>query len=324
MKRAAAPANVTFGTLTLAFILLAATMAGLLPIGFSIVSVFLCAGPHNWVEARYFMSRLPGRWGRLRSYFTLGFAGVIVLTAGFAGLPYLLNEDTWLTGYAIWNTLLALWIATLVHQRSGQNPRRDWGWIWPVTFIVIALAWLQPMLWDLSLVYLHPFVAMWILDREIRRTRPEYRRAYHLCLLAVPACLGFIWWNLAAAPNLPGDDLLSERITQHAGADFLAGISTHCLVATHTFLEAVHYGVWLIAIPWLGTRTNLWSVPTMPLGRRSLTWTRALQIFLIASAAVVVVLWIAFLADYPLTRSVYFTVAMLHVLAEVPFLLRAL
>ena len=22
-------------------------------------SVFLCAGPHNWVEARYFLSRLP-------------------------------------------------------------------------------------------------------------------------------------------------------------------------------------------------------------------------------------------------------------------------
>jgi hypothetical protein len=35
-------------------------------------------------------------------------------------------------------------------------------------------------------------------------------------------------------------------------------------------------------------------------------------------------LWGAFLADYPLTRDVYFTVATLHVLAEVPFLLRLL
>ena len=34
-------------------------------------------------------------------------------------------------------------------------------------------------------------------------------------------------------------------------------------------------------------------------------------------------LWAFFLADYPLTRDVYFTVALLHVLAEVPFLLRA-
>jgi hypothetical protein len=36
------------------------------------------------------------------------------------------------------------------------------------------------------------------------------------------------------------------------------------------------------------------------------------------------VLWVGFLADYPLTRSVYFTVALLHVLVEFPFLLRLL
>ena len=34
--------------------------------------------------------------------------------------------------------------------------------------------------------------------------------------------------------------------------------------------------------------------------------------------------WACFLADYPLTRDVYFTVAILHVLAEFPFLLRTL
>ncbi len=322
-------ASLTFGGCVLGFVVMAAAVAGLLPIQFSIVSVFLCAGPHNWVEARYFLSRLPARWGRLRSFFVLGFAGVLVLTVGFAGLPTVLDflgaaEETWLAGYAVWNTLLALWIATLVHLRSRQNPRRDWGWVWPVAFFVIALAWLTPMLWDLSLVYLHPLIALWILDREIRRTRPEYVRTYRLCLLGVPICLGLIWWNLAGAPNLAGDDLLTMRISEHSGAPMLAGISSHLLVATHTFLEAVHYGVWLLAIPWLGSRTNLWNVPRMPLGRRSLTWTRGLQIFLITSAAIVVVLWLAFLTDYPATRNVYFTLALVHVLAEVPFLLRAL
>ena len=44
-----------------AFVVLAALVTGLLPIGVSIVAVFLCAGPHNWVEARYFLSRLPAR-----------------------------------------------------------------------------------------------------------------------------------------------------------------------------------------------------------------------------------------------------------------------
>jgi hypothetical protein len=37
---------------------------------------------------------------------------------------------------------------------------------------------------------------------------------------------------------------------------------------------------------------------------------------------VVAAFWAGFLIDYPLTRSLYFTVALVHVLAEVPFLLR--
>ncbi len=319
----------TFGLCALGFVVLTAAVAGFLPIEFSIVSVFLCAGPHNWVEARYFLSRLPARWGRLQAYFLFGFAGVFTLTACFTAAPHFLESlaagtEIHLLTHATLDTLLALWIATLVHWRAGQNPRRDWGWIWPAAFLVIALAWRWPIQWMLALVYVHPLVALWILDREIRRTRPEYRRVYHLCLLAVPACLALLWWRLAAAPDLPGEDVLSMRITFHAGSDYLTSVSSHCLVATHTFLEAVHYGVWLLAIPWLDRRTSLWSVPNMPLGRRSLTWTRALQAFLLVSGAVVVILWICFYANYPITRDVYFTLAMVHVLAEVPFLLRAL
>jgi hypothetical protein len=330
ITHAVRPHGLAFGLCALGFIVGVAAVSGFLPIQFSIVSVFLCAGPHNWVEARYFLSRLPARWGRLQAYFLFGFAGVSTLTAGFALLPHVLDglsDEAFLSSFATWNTLLVLWIATLVFLRSRQNPRRDWAWVWPVAFVVIALAWVQPLLWDLSLVYLHPLVALWILDREIRRSRPEYRRLYHVCLLAIPVCLGLIWWNLAASPDLPGNDAISMRITQHAGADYtryLVGVSTHCLVATHTFLEAVHYGVWLIAIPWLGRQTNLWNVAAMPLGRRSPLWTRALQGFLILSAGIVVVLWLCFWAEYPITRDVYFTLAMVHVLAEVPFLLRAL
>ena len=56
----------------------------------------------------------------------------------------------------------------------------------------------------------------------------------------------------------------------------------------------------------------------------ALTWTRALQIFLLGGVVAVIALWICFYANYPITRDVYFTLAMVHVLAEVPFLLRAL
>ena len=38
--------------------------------------------------------------------------------------------------------------------------------------------------------------------------------------------------------------------------------------------------------------------------------------------AVVLVLWCGFAADYGVTRDLYFTAAMLHVLAEIPFVLR--
>ena len=72
-----------------------AFLAGCGPLGFSIVTVFLFAGPHNWIELRYFMARMPGRWGRLRGYFLLSFAGILGLTASFAVLPWLAQTGPW-------------------------------------------------------------------------------------------------------------------------------------------------------------------------------------------------------------------------------------
>jgi len=51
-------------------------------------------------------------------------------------------------------------------------------------------------------------------------------------------------------------------------------------------------------------------------------WRVALTAVLVAGGLVVAALWAGFLIDYPLTRSVYFTMALVHVLAEVPFLVR--
>src|SRR6476619_3318745 len=80
------PSGLAFGVCALGFVVLMAVIAGFLPIQFSIVSVFLCAGPHNWVEARYFLSRLPARWGRLRGFFILAFAGIFGLAGAYAVL----------------------------------------------------------------------------------------------------------------------------------------------------------------------------------------------------------------------------------------------
>src|SRR5438105_2557585 len=70
-----------------------AFLAGWMPLGFSIVTVFLFAGPHNWIEARYFLARLPARWGKLRGFFLFSFAGIFGLTAAFAALPFALRDD---------------------------------------------------------------------------------------------------------------------------------------------------------------------------------------------------------------------------------------
>ena len=60
------------------------------------------------------------------------------------------------------------------------------------------------------------------------------------------------------------------------------------------------------------------------MARRSAAWRWAIVGLLLLGAGVMLVLWAGFAADYGTTRQVYFTVALLHVLAEVPFLLRAL
>jgi hypothetical protein len=57
---------------SLGLVTLAALLAALAPVELSIAVVFAFAGPHNWMEARFVLSRLPPRWGRLRPfvYFT--------------------------------------------------------------------------------------------------------------------------------------------------------------------------------------------------------------------------------------------------------------
>jgi hypothetical protein len=303
-----------------------AILAGWMPIAFSIATVFLFAGPHNWLEARYILGRLPARTGKLWGFFTLSFVGIIGLTAAFAYIPSYLQSTTTVleadTLYAGWNTAFLLWIATLVWMRSRTNPRFDGGWVGPVACLLLAGVWLQPFAFSVALVYLHPLMALWLLDRELRRSHPEWRPAYHACLLVVPLFLVLLFWRLHDAPTLSGDDPVSIAIQQHAGDWLLTGVSNHFLVAAHTFLETVHYGVWVILIPLVGYRSKPWQLHSIPAARRGGAWRTGVSLLLLFGLLVVVVLWSCFLLDYGTTRYIYFVVALLHVLAEVPFLLR--
>src|SRR5467141_1840475 len=66
-----------------------AALSSWLPLQMSIVTVFLFAGPHNWCELRYFLTRLPVRFGRSRNFFLVAFAGIGLLTVTYLCLPAL-------------------------------------------------------------------------------------------------------------------------------------------------------------------------------------------------------------------------------------------
>ena len=326
----------TFAVIALAVVSASALFAGWMPLGASVVTVFLFAGPHNWFELRYFIARLPARLGRSRNFFIAAFAGIASLLATYTALPYIAQAlvwggDEWTLAVGVWNSLLIFWLAALVWMRGRQSSRRDWSWCFAAACALLAANWLSPQMFSLGLVYLHPLVALWFLDRQLKRTRHAHawRRAYHLVLLTLPLFVGLLWWQLASAPALDGADALTARITRHAGSDILRNTSSHLLVATHVFLETIHYGVWLLALPLVGagsgSASRWWRVGSLPLAsNRRRVWPRLIRTLLVLSSFCVVLLWLAFIADYPTTRDLYFTLAMAHVLAEAPFLLRML
>ncbi|MCA9037556.1 MAG: hypothetical protein KDA81_11570 [Planctomycetaceae bacterium] len=305
-------------------------LTALLPMGMSVAIVLLFAGPHNYVEARYFLTRLPARMGKLKNFFLFSAAGIVTLTTA---LPLLIRMPVWagwspetvLWTVGAWNTGLILWGTILVSMRAQQPPRRAWDYAWPTGLALIGVSWLQPLVLPLVLVYLHPLIGFWVLDREIAQRRREWQRGFRAFLLLLPA-LVLLLWQIAADPF--GSDAFSEgirqQIRQHAGTGWFSATMGRRMITTHAFLELLHYGVWIVAVPLASGRVFFSAFDQIPLMRSSSLLTRSIRIGLMLSAGIVVLLWLAFAADYSTTRDIYFMVATLHVLAEVPFLLRLL
>ncbi len=154
------PEGIAIAAIMLGVATLGMVLAGWIPVEFSIATVFLFAGPHNWFEARYILGRLPARAGKLFGFFALSFAGIVGLTAAFALIPSYLRSGAstseYTTAYAIWNSVFLLWVAALVKMRGNTNPRFDAGWVWPAALLLIASNWLMPFAFSLAIVYLHP------------------------------------------------------------------------------------------------------------------------------------------------------------------------
>ena len=307
---------------------LAAILIGSFPLQLSIATIFLFAGPHNLMEFRYFAARMPVRWGRSRLFYSVGISGVVVLTASylilyFSSGNWLWSLESWQIYAAGWNTAFVLWIGVLFYLR-GKQRRKDWSIVFAAVLLLAALAWVVPQYWSLALVYLHPFIAMWFLERQIRRTRPEWLRAYHYCLLSIPIFLLVLWATLFDQPNLSEETNLFWRIGQHAGSEVLPFVSSHLLVATHVFLESIHYFVWLLIIPLVDKRAVPWRLKDVPLFSNANGIPRIFAGFMIVSTVIAFALVFGFAVDYTTTRDIYFAFAIGHVLAEFPFLVKML
>lgn len=295
------------------------------------MTVFLFAGPHNWFEFRYFLMRLPVRFGRSRNFFITAFAGLGVLTTSYFLLPALyqtgaLTGESWTIALAVWNTLLLTWIGSLIWLRSKQKSRADWSWTIPVLLALAAFNWWKPELFSLGVVYLHPVVALWFLDRHLARTRKSWLRPYRICLMLLPFILSLMIWQLSKSVPLSDNNGLFWRITQHSGAEFFPQVSSHMLVSVHLFLELLHYGVWIFALTLIGPASKanrrVWDVKTIPVARHPRGFPQFVALALVLGLVVVLALWTGFSFDYVKTRDLYFTIAVAHVLAEAPFLLR--
>src|SRR5918998_6136850 len=122
-----------FGVPFLGFCLLAAALVSRWPLQLSVATVFLFAGPHNWMEFRYFLARMPARWGRSRAFFTVGLGGTLLLTAAYVALYWLgqawyLSDAAWGAGVSLWGTALLAWGCALVwlHRRRREAARGDY------------------------------------------------------------------------------------------------------------------------------------------------------------------------------------------------------
>lgn len=308
--------------------LFGAIVIGSFPLQASIITIFIFAGLHNFFEFRYFAARMPFAWGKSKLYYSVGIGGVILLTAFYLTIYF---SSGWLWNYgtsaflaASWNTAFVFWVGILFYLRGLQRPKTDWSWAVIIACLLASVVWLYPQYWALGLVYMHPFVAMYFLERQIRRTKKEWLTAYRICLATIPFFVIGLWFVFAKVPDLTEETHLFQVITNHAGSNILPTISSHFLVATHVFLETIHYLVWILLIPLVDKKAIPWKLNEIPLFAHEKGFPKLVVAILLISFGLMIALWAGFSVDYVVTRDIYFAFAIAHVMAEFPFLIKML
>lgn len=312
-----APLHAAAPLLAALFVALAMLGAMRAPMPLTLAVVMVAAAPHNWMELRYFLTHMPAHWGPQRAWFTTALGGVAMLAVATWGIQWIgvrLEDDGhfWQMAAAAWTACLLLWIGLLAHMRGHR-------WSLPAALAGSAVAWAVPLPWDLVLVYVHPLMALAYLERDLRH-RPTWRAAYRIFLAVLPLLIAAVWWGTADSMS-PPEDVMLDRVAGLAGAWLLPSASPQRLVALYVFLQLLHYGAWLVALPLLRLREAPWRLRQVPLRRR---FPAAVSIFAGLGAAVVGAFWCGFWCHPAATWDLYFQLAIVHVLVEFPFLIRKL
>ena len=318
-----ADSRLTFAAALATYVIAAGLLAFAAPIQLKVLVVFLFAGPHNWVEMRYMLSRLPARWKKSRSFFATSFVGLAVLSLSFMAIMGALtlpnaNVDLLRVGFSAWGTALVGWLLALLHRRGTLRTLPQRLLVSAGSTLAVSACWLGPEWFSISLVYLHPLVSLAILDAELKRSKPQLVQPYRMALLSAPLFVCFFWWHGNA--TLP-TDAIANLVVDQSGATMMPLIPGHFVISTLVFFDLLHYGVWLLAIPLISAGWNGFQPPAVPLASVSPLARRAVSTLLAVSTIGVVALWCCFSANYQLTYTVYFVLAIVHVLAELPFLI---
>lgn len=326
------PQNAAIAAAFCGFVFLIAALAFFAPIGAKVLAVLLLAGPHNWIEFRYFLSRLPCRWpAQIRSFFLLSFAGLSSLGLGNIMLMWALNAAVipWHTAhllYGIWAVLSCCWSASLfcmaarISSGAGREYRKKLFMAAMVSVSLSVVAAMQPTLFGVALVYAHPLISLAILDRELERSKPQWQPGYRCALVLIPVVVSAYWLSLHGTQFFyPG--AVAQHIVNQTGATLLLFSASAFWLSTLVFLDLLHYAVWLVAIPNWAAGWQRWKPTREPAIVTRFSAARLpVRIIIVVASLLVIGLWIGFSKDYVATSQIYFVVAIMHVLAEIPFL----
>ena len=209
--------------------------------------------PHLAADVRHLLLRRASpRWWLLASAaFALGLLALRVVAEANPGAASLGFEHAIAAAWVLAGALGGAFLGAA--RTTGPSGSRRWtmrGWMAVAAALLVGtFAIAAPRLWQLLLLHGHNLiaVALWLL---------LFRRGWRLALVPVALVVG-------GAALLASGALLDVTIRHgflsvaglhlFAAADWLApGLSDTravALAATFAFLQSVHYGIWLFAIP---------------------------------------------------------------------------